>query len=447
MLCVAICLSIASEIFALGISYFVSLILIWCPILLWALWSVYMEYYSLTEGVIEKTLLSIGRAEDDWSVVNAIYEIHGIAKDASRRKNCIWMEGYLKMHRVVCTNSIECACCYYSKQVSKQENKKQSNKKEINGGIIRMHEKNLIRDALIRFPRSISLKLAYLSLASRNDQKDSSYIQQMADDPTMNYVVKFALARYEGENKKKKSLEEKMETGKQIVLDTSRALDKFWELMEEESPDAWQVYMAGNEAFMKLKYLKKVQKSWNEKINDDSFDAHKIYRYLIRNVFWENVTYRESSKTSIERSTEDRGWARISTKTDSFGLITECNQAFGKLFGFPKGELIGIQANLLVPKIYSKTEEKIRQFIFDAYWKESEGKQNLSFFAFGKHRNEYIFPIQLMIEKLPSAFKDQDLEIHIDIDRKNFHPKILYVVTDETMKISNYSSSNHFIII
>ena len=127
------------------------------------------------------------------------------------------------------------------------------------------------------------------------------------------------------------------------------------------------------------------------------------------------------------------------------GKILRCNQSFGKLFGYSKLELTGKSLESLIPKLYLTYTERVKHKILDAFWSPLEKFTISSFYSmFGMHKNDYIFPLKLGIEKMSSAFKGRDMLITIDIDKKNFSPRVLHIITTRDLFIRNFSSSNYY---
>ncbi|MDR3548141.1 MAG: PAS domain-containing protein [Candidatus Pacebacteria bacterium] len=432
------------EVTTLRISGLFGLVLVWTPVILWALWTIYSGYHTLPRTDDEKLLRISANVESDNDGVRAIYEFHRVISNLSQHECRMWIEGYMPMHVEKCAAGENCGLCHYYKKLYSESRKakvKMGETVAIERKVLDVFKKALIRNLLKVFPRSTELKLAYLFFADSHDHKDQSYIKKITSGDQRNLVLRFALARYESKHKERKSAIERMKNERQAILEVAELLNQFWELFEGDNPEVREVYEIGKRAFEGLELLKRIEKERVAEGIEDTTGAHALYRQLMHDVFLES-TEKDAHDVSVDvKHSEEKAWMRFSTKEKYMGTILECNQAFSRLLGYSKSDLIGKSISTLIPRLYLKAEQRLRQSIMDVYWKPAGSDSGTALSAFAKHRSEYVFPIKLVVEKWASAFSSPDMMVSMDIEKKNFNSKVVYFLTDRELVIDSCSSS------
>jgi len=437
---ISIVLETVVELLSVNISFIFCLPIIWIPIISFLSYYYYNEYYTLPEQD-EKLLIGMHKFQNAAQAVKAFYHFHYVTNTLGIRESRYWFDGLMNIHAKICARGNRCGFCYYyNKKFSEKRNTSVLDESEEK--ILNVFKKSILRNLLKQFPNSDELKLAYFYLASFKEHKDKDYLQNMQ---IKGIILKFHYARFTSKNKKRKSADKRVNDERQAILDSAILLSRFWELVQDDNADVGQVYDVGKQAFEKIQLLNKIEK---QAIDDYEAlaDIHMLYRQYMQLVFLENfesesenVSHHSSKRHS--KKGEEKAWAKLSTKNKTMGQILDCNQSFGKIFGFSKLELVGRKVDKFIPKIYQGFYELVQQKIMEEYWKPVTKNVNITYQMFGEHKNDYIFPFKLRIEKLSSAFKGRDMLISVDIEKKNFSPRILYVLTDVYLNITQFSSS------
>jgi len=131
----------------------------------------------------------------------------------------------------------------------------------------------------------------------------------------------------------------------------------------------------------------------------------------------ENRNYMESLEALFEHATEGI------IISDQQGKIVKANPASERLFGYPKGELVGHKIEDLVPRKYEHSHAKHRDNYNRNPHARSMGK-NMD--LFGRKKNDTEFPVEISLSYYKKAEETFVIAFIIDItERKNHEANVI----------------------
>ncbi len=129
----------------------------------------------------------------------------------------------------------------------------------------------------------------------------------------------------------------------------------------------------------------------------------------------------------------------ISGEQEKLGIITHCNMAMCKVFGYTKRDaLIGHDVEKLMPKIYARNHKK---FLEQAIQKPPDLLYSKERLVFGKTSSGYIFPVWLSIKNVPSFVSGRQFAATFKLEKSGINKNVCYLLLDNNRNLLDSSAS------
>ena len=173
---------------------------------------------------------------------------------------------------------------------------------------------------------------------------------------------------------------------------SSKLLRSYGRFLEEVRNDPWRAQRYFNEA-------DKIDEEANDDVNSD-FDGA------------------DSDDLPVDTSrVDDKRYAVVVIKPN--GIIRVANEKISKLFGYKSGELVGKNVNVLMPQPYSQQHNGyLKRYMATGKQNILGEKQKLQ----GKHKKGNVFPINLLVSKVPGGPSADDVNFMHGRPLVPYHP-------------------------
>eukprot|EP01022_Parablepharisma_sp_SALTPOND_P003336 TRINITY_DN1132_c0_g1_i1.p1 TRINITY_DN1132_c0_g1~~TRINITY_DN1132_c0_g1_i1.p1 ORF type:complete len:1583 (+),score=151.93 TRINITY_DN1132_c0_g1_i1:1986-6734(+) len=234
---------------------------------------------------------------------------------------------------------------------------------------------------------------------------------------------------------------------------------QFWSLLWEESPNMQKLTQTG---FKILSTIESIEELW-EKLQQIFFNnpkAAKLYTNFCSNVINDielskgllskvkeyvftkshAMTHLIEGFTASAVSKDGSPCVIVNSQPDNIGIITECNLALCRLFGYTKKDLVGARINRLMPDIYAKNHTDLMLQYLE-YEDHGENSVKKEIHAFGLHKSGYIFPLTVKLLGVPSFLNNFSFMAVFAVDKLLASSSIAFLLTDKK-KIVRYVTSS-----
>ena len=248
--------------------------------------------------------------------------------------------------------------------------------------------------------------------------------------------------------------EEKLEKAAHLHIE-------FWSKLNTQFPDVGELIMIGTKI---SKVIMEAESNWDQmqKINANMPKAVKMYASFLKEILHDEDGAGELLKSIVSLQIQKGGdyaqefdseqnyliqtYGRggspcicVSGDSRSIGVINSVNSTFSRLAGYPKGRLIGMNLNALLPDCIALKHEK---FLIHAI----ECKDEVNFFDKElllplKMSNKYIVMIYLTLKALPSFVNEMNFVATMKLDRFSETKPICYLLLDSKGYITDVSES------
>jgi len=123
------------------------------------------------------------------------------------------------------------------------------------------------------------------------------------------------------------------------------------------------------------------------------------------------------------------------------GEITNCNLAFGKMFGYTKKELIGRGVSALMPKLIAEHHNTFIQRSLDSINISCCSIAGHDVMTFGLSQSKYMFPIAIKLQSTPNLLNEMHYIAKIKIDRKHTTNNICFLLLNKKRELVSITSS------
>jgi len=405
-----------------------------------------------------------------------------LKKNDSDTQNIILLKGFIDRHNNLCKN----CHCPLKNIISENANKKVSHKirqlkpaistninsTEANKSLMLEYINNEFLSCTQKFTNHVSLRLEFALFMIENMKNYFGAFQELDKCEKLNpgFVEQFQIfyfrqiikdAQFSRYDSKGMSVSASMEYD-YVFKSFTKKMEKvgllhaqLWSLLGEESPDLSKVQKAG---FQILHYIDNITKLWQKMQQIATNIPKSLKLYANFNIFVLNdkeayktfvakandysLTHANINKYKIfSQSMGDRcnfaadGTAClfISGQQGTLGVISDCNFAACREFGYQKVDLLGKQMSILIPEIAVK-------YHYD-FMRKANKLDALDLNVYGLHRTGYIFPIALKIVDSPNLLNGSNFIVMIYIDKASATSEVAHLIVDRNFVIKNISET------
>lgn len=318
-------------------------------------------------------------------------------------------------------------------------------------------------------PRTVSVRLAYALFKIEYTRNHYSALNDLSDCKLLepSFVEEFLIYHYESViNDFQRVKKHPHDATVSLSMEYKRNFDmlekrlhrtallhsQLWSFLIEGSPDYYKIKSTG---FKILELLGKIEKVWDklQSIVPNVSKTLKLYAnfhlYVLNDKTEYEILVNRSNDYMVARNFPGRykGLAAeeqcnfsgdgtpclfISGSPESFGNIVACNLAICREFGYQKSELIGKSVGTIFPPIIAKYELQLLR---------SHGKRADQNFAYGLHKNGYIFPIFFRVIETPSLLNESNFIALVYLDKLSISSEHVHVLLDKSFRIVAVSSN------
>ncbi|MDR3548799.1 MAG: PAS domain-containing protein [Candidatus Pacebacteria bacterium] len=216
-------------------------------------------------------------------------------------------------------------------------------------------------------------------------------------------------------------------------------IESHWEIIQEINPNVPKV--------LKL-YAKFNKEILNDKETGTALsDRAKDYNYLKANFNRRKMQALNTSNISAV-SSDGTPCIYVSGQQNKAGIITQCNSAVCRLFGYTKKELLGNNIIMLMPEVYAAYHQDILlkniQELMQGDATPTGGtaaantKDRL---VFGKNKSGFVFPVWFRLFSTPTLLNNSNYIGLLQTEKKTASSEIAYFLLNRRREVTHMSSS------
>jgi len=423
--------------------------------------------------------LVIARHEDDQSGASLI------------------LKGYSIQHSMICTKE-QCPLRMYTGQVKKAikkehknllgENRSELNSKSSkemtkNTQLLLSHMDQLYCDGISMFSKSNSLRLAYSLFLIEVMNNQSTALEELAavENNSPTFEEQCLIYRYK-QIIKDELISSKKDDTERINITSAMAYEshycqfkekieksgimhvQFWGMLLDEVPDLSKLRNLGykiEDVIYELdhhwnkmqeldpdvpKVLKLYATFMEQVLNDKETSNSLTERIKLSSIKKLNINKRKAQAANTSNinaiSSEGDPCICISGQQNKLGIITSCNLAVCRTFGYSKKELLGFNINILMPDLFAKQHNDIllrdlqnsrREIDHDVSRKERK--------IYAKTKTGYIIPLWLSLLSRPTLLNESNYIGLIHLDRTSVDANSMHLLLNTNGYIVGMSSS------
>lgn len=238
-----------------------------------------------------------------------------------------------------------------------------------------------------------------------------------------------------------------------------------WSLLLDETPDLSKILIYG---FKIEQLIEEIEEHWEriQEINNNVPKVMMFYAMFVRDILNDKETSNSlmekardfsAIKGNINRrkmqamntsnisvvSPDGTPCIYISGQQNKAGIITQCNLAVCRLFGYTKKELMGNNIKILMPEMYAEHHQEFLLKNIQKLMRGENHEQNLKDRqVFGKNKSGYVFPLWFRLFSTPTLLNNSNYIGLLQIDKKTASGKIIYFLLDKKLNVCNMSSTS-----
>ncbi len=349
--------------------------------------------------------------------------------------------------------------------------------------ILFMHANELFLDAIAQFPRSNALRLTYSLFLIEVLNNQSTALEELAAvslaSPSVEeqcLVHRYKQMIKDGLLASKKEDSEKMNITAVMAYESHYSLFKekvertalfhvqFWSMLLDDAPDLSKLKDLG---YQIEQYVDEIELHWErmQELDPDVPEVLKFYAVFTEEVLNDRDTcalltkrlkFAGGNKLSINKrkaqaantsniemlSAEGDPCVCVSGQQNKLGIITQCNLAFCRVFGYNKKEMIGLGIAALMPEMYAAFHQEVLLNDLQRSSRETNGESfRRDRRVLGKTKAGYVVPLWLSVLSRPTLLNDSNYVGIMHVDKASADSGILYFLLNRQSLVVGISSS------
>jgi hypothetical protein len=123
------------------------------------------------------------------------------------------------------------------------------------------------------------------------------------------------------------------------------------------------------------------------------------------------------------------------------GVITNCNLAFGRLFGYTKKDLVGSNVKTLMPEMLAIHHDAFVQRNLERTKISRCAASSQEIVSVGQDRAKYIFPLAIKLVCVPNLLNEMQYIAKVRCDKKMTSGRVCYLLLNPQKRVTALSST------
>lgn len=347
-----------------------------------------------------------------------------------------------------------------------------------------MHANELFLEAIARFPKSNSIRLAYALFSIEVMNNQSTALEELATVEMMapSFEEQFLAYRYR-RIIKESLLASKTDDSDRINISAVMAYEshysllkekiekttilhvQFWGLLLDDAPDLSKLKTLG---YRIEEYIDEIRLHWNrmQELEPDMAEALHTYSEFTEQVLNDRLTSRllsdrakqlggQKQTVASRRKTQANNTSNlellategdpclcISGQQNKLGIVTKCNMALCRLFGYGMKELLGCSVNELMPELFGPSHQdalaKDLQLSTRGTAAETARRYRR---VLGKTKAAFVVPLWLSVLSGPTLLNESNYVGILHPDKASADSSVMYFFVNRQRLVIEMSSS------